>query len=428
MVDVVWLKKDVRLHDHAAFSEISKSDGPVLLLYLFEPDQLKEPSVHGSHLLFIFEGLLDLEKNLCERCLSGKTMRDRFTCLSICHFGAVEMFEFIHTTYDGGIKRILAHEETGHWQSFMRDKAVRKWCRSNRVSIIEFNQTGVTRCLKDRDDFTKRFKAHMAKPRCSIPRNLDLTNRLASIPDLPGKMTALTLDLCMFDEVPEEHRCDRQGREQFGGESHALQTLDSFLQERGTSYSGSISSPNSAWTSCSRLSPYLTWGHISLKYTIQKLKERQEELRGLKNQGMDIGTSWLKSLSAFTSRLTWRSHFIQKLESEPMVEKRDMCPAYQGLRRQEGDWNQSHYDAWASGNTGYPFVDACMRCLLHHGWLNFRMRAMVVSFATYNLWLDWKRLAPHLARVFLDYEPGIHYPQLQMQSGTTGINAMRVYR
>jgi deoxyribodipyrimidine photo-lyase len=68
-----------------------------------------------------------------------------------------------------------------------------------------------------------------------------------------------------------------------------------------------------------------------------------------------------------------------------------------------------------------------MRSLKHSGWLNFRMRAMLVSFACYDLWLDWRPLAPVLARRFLDYEPGIHYPQLQMQAGTTGMNANRIY-
>ena len=72
-------------------------------------------------------------------------------------------------------------------------------------------------------------------------------------------------------------------------------------------------------------------------------------------------------------------------------------------------------------------VDACMRYLNATGWLNFRMRAMVVSFASYHLWLHWRPTGLHLARQFLDYEPGIHYCQLQMQSGTTGINAVRIY-
>eukprot|EP00392_Amoebophrya_sp_AT5.2_P003684 g3689.t1 len=82
---------------------------------------------------------------------------------------------------------------------------------------------------------------------------------------------------------------------------------------------------------------------------------------------------------------------------------------------------------WASGTTGYPMVDGCMRALLETGWVNFRMRAMLVSFATFHLFLHWRPVSIHLARCFTDYEPGIHYPQCQMQASTTGINTVRCY-
>jgi deoxyribodipyrimidine photo-lyase len=183
-------------------------------------------------------------------------------------------------------------------------------------------------------------------------------------------------------------------------------------------YRGGISSPLSAPDACSRLSAYLAYGCVSMREVVQQTRKHLEQLP-------PTATRHRAGLSAFMSRLYWHCHFIQKLESEPEIEWRNMHRGYDNLREQ--DFSQDHFEALKQARTGWPMVDACVTMLKETGWLNFRMRAMLVSVAAYPLWLHWRPVGEWLATQFLDYEPGIHWSQMQMQSGTTGINTTRVY-
>ena len=185
---------------------------------------------------------------------------------------------------------------------------------------------------------------------------------------------------------------------QKGGRGEGLKLLPGFLHERSESYTKKCHRPLQHLTAVPVYQLILPLEH-SMREVFQSSEERINEIKN-----MPCGTKgkWPGALRSFSGRLRWHCHFIQKLEDEPRIEFENMHPAYDGLR--ESDFNEAYYAAWQAGKTGYPMVDACMCMLTATGWLNFRMRAMLMSFASYHLWLHWRKPALHLARLFTDYE------------------------
>jgi len=391
--NVVWFKRDLRIHDHEALRAAALS-GSIVPLYVIEPELWQQSDSSLRHWHFLHDSLIDLDKSLAT--YGGRLIIRVGNIISVLNDLYHNLEEF----------NLWSHEETGNAWTYRRDLDVASWCKSMQISWQEFPSNGVIRRLKSRDTWAQNRDETMNKPVQPAPESIKFLSKITGQP-LPDKNDS------MFGHAVV-------GRTQSGGRVQGISVLSSFLKERAFKYMSTISKPGISARHCSRLSAHIAYGTLSVREIQQATLRKIQSLAGSSE-----GESLCRNLAAFLSRLAWRCHFVQKLEQQPSIETKFMHPMFEGMR--EPYFREDYFNAWKSGNTGYPIVDACMRSLIENGWLNFRMRAMLVSFASYDLWLDWRQTAPYLATLFTDYEPGIHYSQFQMQSGVTGINAIRIY-
>ena len=387
MNKIVWFRYDLRLEDNQAFIEATKN-GNVLPIFIFDKNYYKIDTSSSFHLKFCEDSLKDLNQSL-KNLYNSK--------INIYYGDTTEILKNISKKFN--ISEIYSHHVFKNNYLSKIDGKISKFFKECNIQWYLFNQFGIQLGKRDRYRWSYNWNKFINQPVLEKRVNCNFI-----IDPDHNKNCAISTNF-IDDKLIQE-----------GGRKNALKLLNSFLDNRSDNYQKEMSSPITGEKSCSRLSPYITYGNISLREIYRATKQKLNE---------DISIVKKKSLIAFKSRLAWHCHFIQKLYDEPEIEFKNLNSAFDGLR--EDDFNPYYYDAWKNGNTGYPFIDACMRYLKVNGWINFRMRAMLVSFASYQLWLDWKKTSKHMAKLFTDYEPGIHYSQFQMQSGTTGINSIRIY-
>ena len=385
-INIVWIKRDLRTQDHASFDAAEKNHLPYIPIYIFEPSILSHPDSSLRHQQFIFRSIEQVNLQLTKYNKS----------ITIFYGEAESIFEFLLSKFN--IANIFYYQETGIQKTWDRDKRVSSLFKAKQIKWIEFQRDGVVRGITNRKGWDKQWYNSMHKK--------PIQNEFK-----PCKGISIEHPYSLPNSMLKELKSYPIAFQK-AGESYAWKYLETFCEDRGKLYSRHISKPTESRKSCGRLSPYLAWGNISIRQAFQFVKNHPNYVHHK------------RAFNGLLTRLKWHCHFIQKFENECTYETQCVNKGFE-LMPYESDYVK--IDAWKNGLTGWPLVDACMRCLKETGWINFRMRAMLVSVFCHHLDCNWKDGVYHLANLFLDYEPGIHYTQFQMQAGTTGINTIRMY-
>ncbi len=257
-VNIVWFKRDLRFIDNEALFAAHHSGLPLLFVYCFEPSVMRYPDADVRHWRFIFESIQDLQLKL--NAINGT--------FYYFHNEVTTVFTELVKNYD--IKTVFSHQEIGNKVTYDRDLAMQDFFVKNNIEWKESQMHGVIRRLKSRQHWDKRWEDVMrGEPKMIAVQDLKLAQLESGLyQELRGEP--------LLEEIVNPNK-----NFQKGGENLAWRYLDSFVKERYVNYSKHISKPALSRKGCSRLSPYLTYGNISMRMIYQYTNQHYE---GSKNK------------------------------------------------------------------------------------------------------------------------------------------------
>ncbi|MDF1673724.1 MAG: deoxyribodipyrimidine photo-lyase [Vicingaceae bacterium] len=363
-IDIVWLRRDLRLNDNSALSEALKSRGPVLLLFIFDTNIIEELNKNDARISFIYNTLKGLNNRLIEHNSS----------LMVLKGDPLEVFKKLSFEYT--IKSVYWNKDYESYAT-LRDNEVTKYFNENNVDTYSFKDHVIfeeNEILKDDGKpytiftpYSKKWKKALTKTMISeVPCNISKANLLTHTFDFP------TIGELGFEastiQVP----------------NYSLDNLENYNEWRD------IPSKNGT----SKLSVHLRFGTVSTRRMV--------------NNALKIGEQFL-------NELIWREFFIQIMWHFPHSSLENFKSKYNNIKWRN---NEEEFEKWCSGKTGYPIVDAGMRELNTTGLMHNRVRMITASFLCKHLLIDWRWGEAYFAEKLLDYDLAINVGNWQWVAGT----------
>ena len=392
MKTLCWIRRDLRLHDHAALSH-ALSAGEASLVFVFDPhilDKLKDK--HDRRLSFIMESLIEIEKELQKRDSS-----------LIILYGKPEE-EIPKLAAELKIKHVFSNRDYEPYAK-TRDAKVGKHLKDLGIGFHQFKDT------------------------VFFEQNEVLTNTGGVYKVFTPYKNKWLETLEAQDTVIPDYKCDLKKLHKFsnkkniidhdwykgigfkeaaplltGGTKPALKLLSSF-EKHIADYTEARNFP--AIEGTSSLSVYIRHGNISI--------------RDMLRFGFTLRSEGAKT---WISELIWRDFYQMILDTHPHIVKQAFKPEYDTI-----EWlgKPEHFKAWCEGQTGFPIVDAAMRCFNETGMMHNRLRMIVASFLCKILLIDWRKGEAYFAEKLLDFDLAANNGGWQWSS-SSGCDAQPYFR
>ena len=384
---LVWFRRDLRLRDNQALCAANQRGVQTLAVYINSPGQDRRHNLGQRQQQFIQQNLQCLRRDLETTGIELHTLHcDTFnqTPSLLGEFIAQQQVQCLFANREFGI-----NEE-------QRDQQVKQRID---IDFKRFDSDCIIPAGRVLTQSGEMFRVFTAFRNAWINQLLDQGYHLHNLPELPDPISEPEHSQGLMHWPP--------------GEASALQRLDEFCQDDLSAYADQRDFPALAGTS--RLSPYLSTGVISAKQCLQQI---ESTLGYLPHSPGEKGFAWL-------NELVWREFYRHLMHAYPELSKNSCFkPSMNQLT-----WIQDErlFESWCEGKTGYPIVDAAMRCLNQTGWMHNRLRMIVASFLTKDLQIDWRWGERYFMQQLIDADFASNNGGWQWAAGT-GADAAPYFR